>query len=658
MKRLVAFTLFLATMWPGYGGNLKLSSLYTDGLVVQRGEKVSFRGTNIPGATVCLTVDDKTYQTTTLADSLWECVCPSFELGKGYTIGIASGKDSLTLREVVAGDVWLCSGQSNMEYAVSNFKWGKQEEAVANHADVRFYTVPNEIDVIPSPHLPKGGTWRKLVGEDIRSCSAVAYFFAQELHRQVDVPIGIICSDWSGTAIEPWMSKETITAFPQFAKEYGELSAKTKSKKQIEQDFVTGRVAWNEHYYHTGEGMQQKWYLPETDTLDWKPVKLADGYWEDGSISELNDFDGMVWYRTTFDLPADYRGGNFHLFLGYVKDYNTTWVNGVQIGETFGDKNWSDYYVSEKLLRPKGNVLVVRATNVEGKGGFSFHPLFGTPILNGPWLCKKDRAIAYDFVQPEIVNVNPFSYPSILYNAMIAPLTYLPLKGVIWYQGESNAGRGFEYRTLFPALIRDWRTKFANPRLPFYFVQLANFGPLDTSGQNNDWSELRESQALTLQMPHTGMATAIDLGEELDIHPQNKQEVGKRLADIALSDVYRLRAKRPYPRIQRVKLKGNTALVIPDRSLQLRSGAQEVSGFALAGEDQVFHAAQATFDGKRIAVTCLEVPHPVAVRYAWGKNPGVLTLTGKDGLPLLPYRSDAWKGLTDERTYSSDIIYF
>lgn len=658
MKRLVILTLFLAAMWPGYGGNLKLSPLYTNGLVVQRGENVSFRGINTPGATISVMVEDRTYQTITRADSVWECICPPFKLGKDYTIGIVSGKDSLTLREVVAGDVWLCSGQSNMEYAVGNFKWNKQEEAIANLTDVRFYTVPNEIDVIPSKNLSAGGYWRKLVREDIRSCSAVAYFFAKELHRQVHIPIGIICSDWSGTAIEPWMSKEAIAAFPQFRKEYQELSAKTKGKKQIEQEFLAGRTAWNEHYYYTGIGMSQQWYLPDTDSTNWQPVKLTDGYWENCGIAELKDFDGVVWYRTTFDLPEDYKEGDFHLFLNYIKDYNTTWVNGTVVGETFGDKNWSDYYVKEQVLKPKGNVLVVRVTNVEGAGGFSFHPLWATPILNGDWLCRKDTAIGSDFEKPEIVNVNPFSHPSILYNAMIAPITYLPLKGVIWYQGESNAGRGVEYKTLFPAMIRDWRDKFNSPQLPFYFVQLANFGPIDISGQNNDWSELRESQEAALQLPHTGMATAIDLGEELDIHPQNKQEVGKRLADIALADCYGLQLAKRYPRIKKVSFTNDVATVKTDAVLRSYPKSEPISGFALAGEDKEFHAAQAVFDGKRIKVTALAVPRPVALRYAWAKNPGALSLKGADGLPLLPYRSDTWKGVTDERTYHPDIVYF
>lgn len=658
MKWLFLCSLFLALTGPGYGGDLRLSSLYSDGMVVQRGEKVVFQGTGVPGSEVCLQIDHQIYRTYTRPDSTWICLGPLFKLNRTYSVTLTSGADTLRLKEIVAGDVWLCSGQSNMEYAVGNFKWCQREVEVANQPDVRFYTVPNQLDVMPAKNLSQGGMWRKLVGDDIKSCSAVSYFFARELHKQVNVPIGIICSDWSGTAIEPWMSKEAIAPFPQFAKEYQELSGKTKGKKQIEQEFAAGRVEWDEKYYYTGEGMEQKWYLPETDTMTWKQVRLTDGYWEDSGVEELKDFDGMVWYRTTFDLPADYKGGDFHLFLNYVKDYNTTWVNGVKVGETFGDKNWSDYYVPEKVLKPKGNVLVVRVTNVEGKGGFSFHPLWATPILSGSWLCKKDRAIGKDFVVPEIINVNPFAYPSILYNAMIAPLTSFPVKGVIWYQGESNGGRGFEYRTLFPALIEDWRQKFGRPQLPFYFVQLANFGQVDVSGQNNDWSELRESQALTLRLPHTGMATAIDLGEEDDIHPQNKQEVGKRLADIALSDCYRLRVVKRYSRIKEVLLKDQSVLVIPDGKLQQLAGTDRISGFSLAGEDQMFYAAQARFDGKSIVVTSSEVSRPVALRYAWGKNPGQLVLIGEEGLPLLPYRSDQWEGVTDKRTYHPDIIYF
>lgn len=658
MKWLFLGLLFLVLIGPGYGSNLRVSPLYSDYMVVQRGEKVAFRGSSIPGKEVRLQVDDRIYYAYPGIDSIWTCVCPPFELNRSYSVQIISGKDTIGLNHIIAGDVWLCSGQSNMEFAVGNFKWCQQEVDTANEPEIRFYTVPNALDLIPAKELPTGGLWRRLIGEDIKSCSAVAYFFAKKVHQQTGIPIGLICSDWSGTAIEPWMSKEAIARFPQMSGDYRSLAAQTKSKKQIEREFAEGREGWNEKYYHTGLGMSQGWYLPETNTMGWHPVKLTDGYWEDCGIEELKDFDGVVWYRTTFDLPDDYKGGAFHLFLNYVKDYNTTWVNGVMAGETFGDKNWSDYYVPENVLKKKENVLVVRVMNVKGKGGFKFHPLWATPILNGNWVCKKDISIDENFAIPEIVNVNPFSNPSILYNAMIAPLTSIPLKGVIWYQGESNAGRGFEYRNLFPAMIKDWRKKFQNRYLPFYFVQLANFGPIDTSGQNNDWAELRESQALTLELSHTGMAVAIDLGEEGDIHPQNKQEVGKRLADIALADCYRLLPKKVYPCIKKVTFKDGAALVSIKGTLKQPEVNEAITGFALAGKDGTFYSATARFVDGRIEVTSSQILYPVALRYAWGKNPGNLVLKGENELPLLPYRSDKWEGITDKRTYDPEIVYF
>ena len=658
MKWLFLGLLFLVLTGPGYGSNLRVSPLYSDYMVVQRGERVTFQGNNIPGKEVRLQIDDRIYNVYPGIDSIWTCVCPPFELNRAYSVQITSGADTIKLNHIIAGDVWLCSGQSNMEFAVSNFKWCQQEVENANEPEIRFYTVPNTLDLIPAKELPAGGLWQRLVGEDIKSCSAVAYFFAKKVHQQTGIPIGLICSDWSGTAIEPWMPKEAIARFLQMSGDYRSLAAQTKSKKQIEREFAEGREGWNEKYYHTGLGMSQGWYLPETNTIGWHPVKLTDGYWEDCGIEELKDFDGVVWYRTTFDLPDEYKGGAFHLFLNYVKDYNTTWVNGVMAGETFGDKNWSDYYVPENVLKKKENVLVVRVMNVKGKGGFNFHPLWATPILNGNWVCKKDISIDENFAIPEIVNVNPFSNPSILYNAMIAPLTSISLKGVIWYQGESNAGRGFEYRKLFPAMIKEWRKKFQNRHLPFYFVQLANFGPIDTSGQNNDWAELRESQALTLELPHTGMAAAIDLGEEGDIHPQNKQEVGKRLADIALADCYQLLPPKVYPCIKKITFKDGAALVSIKGTLKQPGVNEAITGFALAGKDGTFYPATARLVDGRIEVTSSQILCPVALRYAWGKNPGNLVLKGENELPLLPYRSDKWEGITDKRTYDPEIVYF
>lgn len=637
---------------------VRLSPFFSDNMIVQREQPVKIFGYGKPNENVVIPFEGSEYKTTVDRDSTWQIVLPAFDLGKNYNLNISSATDVIRLRNIRSGDVWLCSGQSNMEFQMANFPWCDDEIQKATDNQICFYSVPNQIDLTPAADLPQGGSWKVAMGEDLKQCSATAYFFARNLRKEVDVPIGLICSDWSGTAIEPWMSLDAIAQFPQFEKEFNELAHNNKSKRQIETEFSELRKTWDQEHYLTGKGIGEEWYRPDTDFSEWKPYKPSDGYWQKANIG-LDDFDGAVWFQTTFDLPDDYKGGNFHLFLNYIKDYNTTWVNGVKVGEVFGDKNWSDYYVAEELLKPKDNVLVVRVMNVEGDGGFSFHPLWGTPILNGQWYFKTDGALSPDFYKPQIVNINPFSHPAILYNAMINPLTEnVKIKGAIWYQGESNAGRGYEYRSLFPAMISDWRNKFDMPEMPFYFVQLANFDVEDTSGNNNDWAELRESQKMTTILPHVKMASAIDLGEAGDIHPKNKQEVGARLAQLALSDCYQLSEEQQYPEISEVYFEKGKAYAKINSDLISKKGVPRITGFALAGNDQKFYPAKAKLKNGTVEIYSDKVPNPVAVRYAWAKNPGDLVLFGKNGLPLLPYRSDAWKGLTDERLYHPDIVYW
>lgn len=638
--------------------NLKLSPIFSDFMIVQRNAPVKIYGKGIPENNVIIDCNGTGFLTKVEKDSSWLATLPALTLNKNYNLSIYSGTDTIRLKDIVAGDIWLCSGQSNMEFQMANFPWCDEEVKHANDPDLRFYSVPNSIDLIPVKDLVEGGRWKQALGNDLRECSATAYFFAKNVRKEMDVPIGIICSDWSGTALEPWMSVDAIKKFPQFDKEYKELTSNNKNRKEIEADFAELRKTWDKEHYLKGKGMEESWYLPSTDFSGWTPYKPSEGYWESANIG-LDNFDGVVWFQTTFDLPDDYKEGDFHLFLSYIKDYNITWVNGIKVGEVFGDKNWSDYYVPENILKKKDNVLVVRVLNVDGSGGFSFHPFWATPILNGQWYCKADERLKDNFVVPHIVNVNPFSHPTVLYNSMINPLAEnVNIRGVIWYQGESNAGRGYEYRYLFPEMITDWRMKFRMPEMPFYFVQLANYDSIDTTGNNNDWSELRESQQLATKLPHVMMASAIDLGEEKDIHPKNKQDVGLRLAELALADSYGIIKDKVYPKIKAVSYNKGKAHVELNSDFLILNNEKLIKGFSIAGADEKFYPAKAEKKGNVIIVCSDKVQNPQAVRYAWSKNPGELNLYGKNSLPVLPYRSDNWKGVTDDRVYDPNIVYF
>ncbi|HKO77622.1 MAG TPA: sialate O-acetylesterase [Flavobacterium sp.] len=658
-KAIVLFIVFITQINSILATDFKLAAIFSDNMVLQREKKVLFWGDGKSNEEVILHLDKKTFKCKVSPDGKWKISIPALKLGKTYHFKFNSEGKEISLSNVVAGDVWLCSGQSNMEFQINNFPWATAEVTAATNQNIRYYYVPDEVDLVERDDFVKAGVWKIATGKDILQFSATAYFFAKNLQPEIGVPVGIISSDLSGTSIEPWMSKEALKPFPQFKKTVEELEANKKTKKQIETEFAELRKTWDKEYYFKGKGIDEKWYLPTTDFSDWKPTKPSTGYWEDSNIG-LENFDGAVWYKTTFDLPENFNQEKFHLDLNHVKDYSTTWVNGKIVGETFGNNNWCDYYVDVSLLQKKGNVIIVRILNIEGKGGFNFHPFWGTPILNGNWVYKAD--IPFDkttFVVPNIVNVSPFSNPTILYNSMISPIKEMPIKGVIWYQGESNAGRAEEYNTLFPAMINDWRNKFKNPELPFYFVQLANYDIIDKSGNKSDWAELREAQAKALQLPNTGMITAIDLGDDNDIHPKNKQDVGYRLSLLALEKSYKKIKGFGYPVISKIEIRDqNQVEVFIDTPSSMVIPEDAILGFSLAGEDNIFHQAKANYVNGKLFVSADEVKNPKALRYGWAKNPGKLNLYNANKLPLRPYRSDDFKGVTNGRVYDPNIIYF
>ncbi|MDR0419310.1 MAG: hypothetical protein LBH34_03760 [Prevotellaceae bacterium] len=637
-----------------------VSPIFGENVVLQRNKANRIWGRGLSKTKVNIQFAGRSYQTKTDKSGDWVIETEELESGGPYSMLITCSKDTVLIERVWVGDVWLCSGQSNMEFSVGNFPWAKREVRETTNDQIFYYTLPNSIDLVPNKDIPLS-LWRDAKGDNLLALSATAYFFAKNVQPEIGVPVGLIVSDWSGTAIEPWMDRESLRKFSQFSEVLVELDENKQSKEEVEQSFIEYRKkGWDSLHYLKGKGMEEKWYMPETDFSDWKNIEFPN-YWEDADVG-LDDFDGAVWFKTTFDLPKDFKGDKYQVFLNYVKDYNIAWVNGHKIGETYGGKSWSDYYVPIEFLKQKNNVLVVRVFNIEGKGGFNYHPLWESSILAGSWVFKVDYAIdSKTFPKPKIVNVNTFSYPTIIYNAMIAPLLNYSLTGFIWYQGESNEGRAYEYGELFPTLIDGWRKQFNQGNLPFYYVQLANYGIPPTLPENSEWAELREAQTYALQLPNTGMAIVIDIGEANDIHPKNKQEVGRRLALLALNKTYGKDVDAKAPMAKDIKFEDDRAIVSIESACNMRniSSGELINGFAIAGSDSVFYWADSVkVIGKMIIVSSSKVKEPVAVRYAWSKNPGKLGIYDMSGLPLAPFRSDSWRGITDDRVFNLNIVYF
>lgn len=642
---------------------LSVNPYFNDHMVLQRNEENKIWGGALRNDKITLSVDGQT-QKTVKADKNgeWDAKLPAFQAGGPHSIQITTKNDTITISDVLFGDVWLCCGQSNMEYEVGFFPWGNDEMSKANNPMIRFMDVPNRIDEVPVKSLPKTVKWKVATGKTIKPLSAVSYWFAKNLQPKTGIPIGLVTSDWSGTAIEPWMTIESLKPFSQYKEVLDYLTDDPKPHAQIEKEFQEYlENNWGPKYFYAGIGMKEKWYEPSTDYSNWDTIKLPT-WWEDAGIADLKDHDGAVWFRTTFDLPKNFKDSAYFIDLNLIKDYDIAWVNGIKLGETFGDQNWRHYWAQNSILKEKHNSLVVRVYNIGGKGGMNFHPLWGTPILKGDWVYKKGLTINPGTVPvPRIVNKSPYGYPTAIYNAMIYPLLDVNIKGAIWYQGESNAGRAQEYKKIFPAMIQCWRKEFNAGDFPFYFVQLANFEPEATQPVNSDWAELREAQEAALQLPNTGMAVTIDVGEAGNIHPANKMEVGRRLALQALNKTYGQKVVAESPSLKNMEIKGDSIILTIETygdSLICTNKYGYVNGFAISAKGQGFHWAKASIYGNKITVYSSEVHNPVNVRYAWSKNPGPLNIYNTNNIPMRPFRTDHRTGVTDGRTFDLYKVFF
>jgi sialate O-acetylesterase len=409
-------------------------------------------------------------------------------------------------------------------------------------------------------------------------------------------------------------------------------------------------VAW---YEHNDPGTQQRWSGDTTDTSAWQPMNLPTS-WEVTGIPELAKYDGIVWFRKEFDLPAGAESKEVKLHLGPVDDDDTTWVNGVQVGGIEGYNIDRVYSIPANVLKPGKNVVTVRVLDTGGAGGINGKPeqMFleipaeSAVSLAGPWAYKIGVELSKTAALPMQLNNNP-NVVTVLYNGMIAPLIPYGIKGAIWYQGESNAGRAYQYRKLLPAMIGDWRTRWGEGDFPFYIVQLANWQELQKQPGDDAWAELREAQSLTAKnVPHTGIAVTIDIGDAADIHPKNKQDVGKRLALNALAKDYGKKIEYSGPLYRSMHKQGGKIVLTFDHAVGgLVAKGDKPEGFAIAGDDKKWVWADAKIEGSTVVVSSPQVANPVAVRYAWHINP-ICNLYNQAGLPASPFRTDDWPGVT------------
>lgn len=618
---------------------IKLPAIIKDSMILQRDANVTIWGWSSPKEKIQLKFKKKTFTTTADPNGNWKIILPPVPAGGPYSLEF-SGKNKITLREILFGDVWFCSGQSNMVHQLNihDVRYAK-EIAEANYPEIRQFWVPNVTNLqAPQNDLPSGN-WTPAVGEQVRPFSAVAYFFAKKIYEEYHIPIGIINASVGGTPIEAWISEDGL-------KDFSSIASVIQKNKDTAYINSFGRNATFKPRQQTDLGLlsSKKWFSVDYNPSGWRNINIP-GYWEDQGIKDLN---GVVWYRKIIDIPASMTGKQAKVFLGRIVDADELYINGKLVGSTTYQYPQRRYTVPADVLKAGKNIFVVRVTNTSGKGGFvpdKPYCVFAgndTVDLKGTWQYKVG-----DVFQPfgrggGFGGISFQNQPAALYNAMVAPVINFTIKGFCWYQGETNAGKANEYAKLMPSLINDWRAKWNEGTLPFLSVQLPNYMDYNYLPSESGWAELREAQLKSLQVSNTAMAVTIDLGEWNDIHPDNKKDVGERLALAAMKIAYKKDIVYSGPIYQNTETEGNKIIIHFSNtgSGLITNDNEEPGEFAIAGADKKFVWAKAKIEGDKVIVWNENIPNPVYVRYAWADNPVHPNLYNKEGLPASPFRTD------------------
>lgn len=658
---------------------VRLSPLFTDNMVFQQRVKAPVWGKASPGATVTVipSWNGKTYSCVAGADGKWSV---KIDTPKGsykrYSVSISDG-EPLTLHNVVVGEVWICSGQSNMEMPVESWRAVRINKNDIDRASeypfLRLLYVTKTTGMSPRDGFDaENDGWTESAPKTARAFSAVAFYFGRALQKELKVPVGVIETCWGGTVIEAWMSEEALKGYPEMASGLERVRTLAPAETDRELTFKKEMARFVEQARKDDKGLSGDnplWADPAFDDSSWKTMILPE------KVQKLwPGINGVYWFRKEVEIPTGWAGKDLTLSLGPVDDYDDTYLDGVYVG---GDSQWNkarEYKVPGKYVKGGRSVLCVRVTDDHGDGGlygaadqmFLEAPDGQRVPLDGEW--KVELSLSFE-TRPVSPSREP-NLTTVLYNAMINPLVPFAMKGAIWYQGESNAGKAYRYRDLMRDMILDWRRAWGM-EFPFYITQIANYHPVSPVPGEFSWAELREAQDhASRTLEKTGIACTIDLGEAEDVHPIRKREVGDRLALLALARDYGRKVVEAGPEYEsfsigqgyiRIKFSsvGSGLKVIPsgsfaearygsdamDSELVRKAESGELAGFQIAGADKVWHWADARIEGDEVFVSSPEVPHPLAVRYGWADNP-VCNLFNSEGLPAYPFRTDDWPGVT------------
>jgi sialate O-acetylesterase len=644
----IFFALILFTTSSAWA-DIRLPKILSSNMVLQREKSITIWGWASVGEKVTVQFNKQTKSTKADKTGSWMVSLAPEAAGGPYTLTL-KGKNILTLTNILVGEVWVCSGQSNMEWPVRLVTNAEAEIQTANFPEIRHFTVEKSVSTKPEDDV-KGGDWKVCSPQTVGDFTAVGYFFARDVYQKTKIPIGLVHTSWGGTHSETWTSRKAFEQSDEFKNMIASMpNVDLEQMAKQKRDAMEKKLAEANIKIAIGNEAAH-WKEADFDHSQWPMMKVPQ-QWE-STIGEVN---GTIWFRKNFEISVEDAAKSATIELNVIDDNDETFVNGVKVGSINGYNIKRIYTIPSSILRKGKNVVAVKIIDTGGGGG-----MYGeAKDIRVVTQSQKTISLAGDWnFQIESLSsstVGPNSYPTLLFNAMLNPILNLGIRGALWYQGESNAGRAYQYRKAFPLMIQDWRANFKQGEFPFYFVQLASFNSANGDSQNgSSWAELREAQTMTLSLPNTGMAVATDIGEANDIHPRNKQDVGKRLAVIALNRIYNIKTVDGGPMYQSIKVEGNKIRVTFSQTgsgLMIKDKYGYLKGFEVAGSDHKFHFAKAWIEGNEVVVASDAIADPIAVHFAWADNPEDANLFNNEGFPAVPFRTDNWKGITEGNKFT------
>ena len=645
MKRIALFLFLLLNT--SVFAQVKLARLFSDHVVLQRQKPIPVWGWAKAGEKVKVTLAQQTVQTKADASGKWIVKFNPMEAGGPHTLNVSAKSGQASVNDILIGEVWLCSGQSNMEWSVASAKDFEIEKQNANFPQIRHFKVEHNVTLQPEMDLT-AGEWKIASSETVGGFSAVGFFFARELYQKLNIPIGLLHSSWGGSQVEGWISKEGMLSDDEL-KSYAQNLPKTWQEADIVMDAKLRKALFKSDSYTPTPEDEKKYVSENADFSTW--LKTADpvGQWD---WKGLMGYRGKGYMAKEVAIPADLIGKETILSLAENDSPNKIYINGKLIGETAA-KGVRKVKIPANSWKQGKNQLVIDHGNIVAT------PWFGPGMMgNSGDIYVEDGAakisLAKDWLlMPSFAEKHEYAHlmnnvGTSIYNAMIVPLLPFAIRGSLWYQGEANTGRAYQYRKSFPLLINDWR-RLWNDEFSFYWVQLSSYGKDESSNKGSNWAELREAQNMTLSLPKTGMAVTTDVGNPDNIHPTNKQDVAHRLATQALKNDYGQNIPYSSPLYNKVQFADGKAIVSfkhAENGLTVKDRYGYLKGFEIAGEDKVFYYAKAEIKGNTVEVSHPKVTKPASVRYAWSDAPEEANLFSTDGFPASSFRTDDWPGIS------------